>query len=514
MRPEVEAQLDEGIREARTQVAPATYNAHWHQALAGNPFAEALPLLKSRVEALRSLAVLPHYDPKARAAPREIRAFNAKATPAFLQPLTRHYDLHMAMITNLHMGYADRNPLDPKYAANVNRLADAAAAAAEEPAARLDWSGPASALLLIGNSGMGKTTSIRHILSSIPQAVAHSSYAGQSLTRFQLIHLYVETPSDASTKGLASEVFGAIDTALGTDLRNFYLRKQGAARDDAGDMTGILGHLGLGLLVIDEIQNLNVAHSGGPIRTLNFLTYLTNQLNVPIILVGTPEAESFIFKKFRLIRRTTGQGVTEWHNLTGDEFRLFLESLWTYQYTAVETPLTKEHADAMYQESQGNIDVAIKIYRLAQQIAIERGDKKGQEDERITPSLIRSAARKNLGALSTPLIYLRERNLERIGRYGDLSLNRLSPTEAPPAVDKKEPTPSAATAGGTPGPPQQAEGTLTLPPEREGTESLPGTNTLLDLSRLPEEKRSSNYKQLQERGLILPIADWLEESVS
>ncbi|QAS59591.1 hypothetical protein [Clostridium septicum] len=48
--------------------------------------------------------------------------------------------------------------------------------------------------------------------------------------------------------------------------------------------------------------------------------------------------------------------------------------MWQYQYTKYHTELTKEISDLVYYESQGIIDIAIKIFSMAQIQAISTGE--------------------------------------------------------------------------------------------------------------------------------------------
>ena len=48
-------------------------------------------------------------------------------------------------------------------------------------------------------------------------------------------------------------------------------------------------------------------------------------------------------------------------------------ALWDYQWTKKEVPLTPEISDIMYEESQGIIDIAVKLYAMAQIRAIYSG---------------------------------------------------------------------------------------------------------------------------------------------
>ncbi len=64
----------------------------------------------------------------------------------------------------------------------------------------------------------------------------------------------------------------------------------------------------LGLLVIDEIQHLSLAKSGGSEKMLNFFVNLVNTIGVPVVLIGTMKALSVLQSEFRQARRGSGQG--------------------------------------------------------------------------------------------------------------------------------------------------------------------------------------------------------------
>lgn len=55
-------------------------------------------------------------------------------------------------------------------------------------------------------------------------------------------------------------------------------------------MNQVARNCALGILVIDEIQHLSLARSGGSEKMLNFFVNLINNVGVPVILVGTPKA--------------------------------------------------------------------------------------------------------------------------------------------------------------------------------------------------------------------------------
>ena len=238
---------------------------------------------------------------------------------------------------------------------------------------------------IIGISGMGKTSITDRILSFYPQVVMHLEYNGIELNTPQLVWLKLECPFDGSIKGLCLEFFLQIDDVLGT---NYYNKYRGGKNVPTNAMLPAIAQIcknyGLGVLVIDEIQNLNVAKSGGIEKMLNFFTSLINNVGIPIILIGTQGALDILRSKFRQARRSSGQGdiiITRLEK--DDDWKILLEALFNYQWTNKKFYLTEELSDALYEESIGIIDIAIKLYVKAQKEAILN------EMDIITPDLIK-----------------------------------------------------------------------------------------------------------------------------
>jgi hypothetical protein len=62
----------------------------------------------------------------------------------------------------------------------------------------------------------------------------------------------------------------------------------------------------LGLLVIDEIQHLSRAKSGGSEKMLNFFVTMSNTIGIPVLFVGTPKARDIFDLDLRSSRRAAG----------------------------------------------------------------------------------------------------------------------------------------------------------------------------------------------------------------
>jgi hypothetical protein len=234
-------------------------------------------------------------------------------------------------------------------------------------------------MTVVGISGIGKTKMLEQILQYFPQVIEHKDYAGEVLTLQQLIWLKVECPHDASLRGLCHTLLSQIDTALRTSPtvpeRNIETLLDQIERKVKSSFTGII--------VIDEMQNLSIGQAGGADKLLSFLLNLINRCGVPILFCGNPQLSDIFKKTFRNARRAEHGGVIEMDRLLQDEvWEYFVEELWELQWTNVRTPLTMALKIKLYELSAGILDVAVRIYKKAQELVI------GSEDERITEEVL------------------------------------------------------------------------------------------------------------------------------
>lgn len=256
----------------------------------------------------------------------------------------------------------------------------------------------ATGFTIIGISGVGKTTAVEVILSSYPQVIVHSQYRHRDLTLMQIVWLKLDCPFDGSIKGLCLNFFQAVDDLLGTNYSKNYTRGRPTVDELIPYMARVASLHGIGVLVIDEIQHLSEAKSGGSRKMLNFFVQLVNTIGVPVVLVGTYKALSILSGEFRQARRGSGQGDLVWDRMAEDEiWDLFIESLWRYQYVRQPCYLTPQLSHTLYDVTQGITDFAVKVYMLAQIRAIATGI------ETVTSSIIRSVAKDSL-RLAQPIL--------------------------------------------------------------------------------------------------------------
>lgn len=172
----------------------------------------------------------------------------------------------------------------------------------------------------------------------------------------------------------------------------------------------------LGVLVIDEMQNLAKSRRSCD-EILNFLVKMNNDIGVPVIRVGTNEAFPILQGNFRNARRGTGEGSVIWDRMMkDDEWDFFMEEMWEYQWTKLPTSFSEEINKVFYDESQGIIDIAIKLYKMVQWRAISLGGK-----ELISIDLIRQAAKDGLFLVRPMLDAIRSGDRDWMLKYKDIA---------------------------------------------------------------------------------------------
>lgn len=398
------------------EAVEAEYKEQMIEEYRGNPFIEALPPIYSKDEVVDKLVVYPNYNSKERMLDSHLRVHMVQRLFQCFQPLQVHLDLESRISRVIRQGYLARNPFRPEYAASLQDGYRMIQNLNLDLCSNKRFRTTAAGFTIIGVSGMGKTTAVNRILATMPQIIVHSQYRGVKFSMCQLVWLKLDCPYDGSIKGLCMEFFSKVDSLLGTN----YYKKHVSGRHTVDSMLSIMSqvarHTGLGMLVIDEIQHLKQAKSGGSEKMLNFFVTLVNTIGVPVVLIGTTKAMSVLQSEFRQARRGAGQGDMVWERLKKDSnWDLLMGALWDYQWTKKEVPFTPEISDIMYEESQGIIDIAVKLYAMAQIKAIYSGI------EEVNAGLIKQVAQENLKLVQPMLEALKSGDMRRISQFEDIS---------------------------------------------------------------------------------------------
>ena len=377
-----------------TQRGDALYTPSARALSRGNPWIEALPDNLSDEELFQALRGKIPYDENERTLDYYQREACVQSLAHVFIPLGETGEIARKIDAAIREGYVSRNPLVSGWNREMGKLQECVQSRDADFHHLSGNNANACGFCLVGDSGMGKTSAVNHTLAIYPQALYHSSYNGTSFPCVQIVWMRLECPQDASVKGLCSEFFMEFDRITGENTFHKFAAGGRATTDQMIPQMAMLAQRhGLGLLVIDEIQNLSAAKSGGAQRMLNFIVQLVNKIGLPVLLVGTPPAIGLLSADLMTIRRSTGQqGMTCLSPLERDTFdwKALVKGIWKYQWTAEKTPLSQELQDELHALSHGNIDAAIKLFMETQRLAIRNG--RMGNAEIMTPELLRQAA--------------------------------------------------------------------------------------------------------------------------
>jgi hypothetical protein len=381
----------------------------------GNPLIEALPPIYSKKEVMKLITVEPLYNEGERDFEPHYRSHCIVRLLKYFQPLVTHVDIEGRISRAIRQGYVSKNPATRQYAEKLAQGAEAIKQKTNDLEAVYGTNSTGVGFTVIGLSGVGKTTSIERILSLYPQKILHTHYKGEPLFLTQLVWAKIDCPFDGSLKGLCMNFFSYVDRILGTSYSKKFLSERMAVHDALPKMAQIATLHCLGLLVVDEIQHLHQAKGTGSEMMLNFFVTLVNTIGVPVVLIGTTKALPILQSEFRQARRGSGQGDLLWDRMQNDlSWEIMLKSMWKYQWTKNHTPLSEELKNILYYESQGIIDIALKLYLMAQMKVI------ADESETITVKSIKEVAAEKLRLVQPALDALRSGDVKKMMMYDDI----------------------------------------------------------------------------------------------
>lgn len=435
----------------------AVYLAQDVPAYRNNQFIEALPPILENPEIIDRMQRLLFVSPEERAAPSHVRMHLIQDIEGnFLQPLTVHVNLFSDISILIRKGYVKRNPKNADFLATLAEGHQAVRGSQPPPQQTL---GPGAGLTLIGMSGVGKSTSVEAVLRCYPQVISHPQLQGPLQYVLQLCWLKLSCPPDGSIKGLCLQFFAEVDRLLGTNYQELHVRSHATVEKLRVAMTQVAFVHGLGLLIIDEVQNLSEAKSGGDRLMMNFFKLLRDVMRVPLVTIGTKAAESILGGNFQNARRHAGFPVFDRMKLD-EEFELFCESLFDGQYLQEPIKADREMCSLLHLLSQGITDVVVKLFIQAQSRALTT------HVEKLSCELIKQVYVDSFELLHPFLEVMRQGQEVDERRFDRLMLDRQLQAMAAPNYLPPEPKQHVASVAAAP--PRAPQKTATAPERPPG----------------------------------------------
>lgn len=380
-----------------------------------NPFIARLPPLRSQLQLLDALAARPEYDEQERGYAASLRKHCIMRLGRYFEPLERQIQLADRFGMLLRQGYIGRNPLTHDYIRHLQNGAERIEAKSLTIPTSQPVENTATSFALAGCSGIGKSKAIEKVLHQYPQCIQHI----EPFSLLQITWLKLDCPHQGSPKQLCINFFSAVDRLVGTNYFNWYGSRRASVDEMMVHMAHVANLHALGVLVIDEIQHLNKTKIG-PDALLNFLVTLVNTIGVPVILIGTLSAIPLLQENFRQARRASGMGSLIWDRMPkGKAWDYFISQLWKYQWTRDPTALSPEIQEVLYDESQGILDIVVKLFMLAQLRVVSIGEVR-RGPEVLTAELLRKVAREDFRVVRPMLDALRANDTKALLKYDDL----------------------------------------------------------------------------------------------
>ena len=314
-----------------------------------------LPMMKSGDDLLSAMEVLPDYDNTVRTADAPMRLMALSDLYRIYVPsqmsLEIYSKLYLALLRSLQkkgtkMAIQQKNQ---NYKAIIQQ----------------EYSGimgGSDSFTIIGSSGIGKSSAISRAITLITENQVIE--VENPYTKI-IPCICVQCPFDSSVKGLLLEILRKVDETIDSNYYQNALKARTTTDMLIGSVSQVaLNHIGL--LVVDEIQNVCNSKNGKSL--VGMLTQLINNSGISICMVGTPESAVFFEQAIQLARRSLGlrYDVMEY----GTDFRMFCETLYSYQYVKQRTEITDAIIEWLYEHTSGNISVVVSLIHDAQEIAI------------------------------------------------------------------------------------------------------------------------------------------------
>lgn len=385
----------------------------------GNPLIEALPNFLSKKDVLSETLKLPAFNSAEVTHDDLKRDLYTERLDACIIPNTKFYKAYKKIYKLLLKSYKNRNPLDVRTKQLMNYIASKGKSV---PYPKSLENITAPSLFLTGLSGMGKTYMIEAILNLFfSQVIPHEEYKSKKLKIKQLLYIKFNVPSDGSRRTLCLNFFKAIDEVLGTNYEEENKNKNLANSDLELNMKKACLTHHIGLIVIDELQNLSLVKSGGAKQAMAFFESFSHEIKVSLLFIGTYDTYDIYSDSFKTARRMAKDGTIDLEQPLIDDpaWNQLVDILWRYQWVSSPIAITADIKNLLHDLTQGITFCTVTLLKFANVQAIE------DDEDTITEDIIHQAYKEEFKLFMPALDALRDKNYAAYDDLMPLAMRRL-----------------------------------------------------------------------------------------
>ena len=373
----------------------ATYQEWNMEELKGNPLIEALPKYLTLNEFLTCITKKPIFREEERFHMEIERDIYTERLDSCVIPCDEFYITYKRIYKLILKAYENRNPIKT----TSPQMMYSIASDGKIPHPYKNTTTSAPSIFITGLSGRGKSYMVEVILDRIfSQLITHEKYKNHALNIRQLLYVKINCPGDASRRALYLKFFHEVDKA--TQCTNY--EEENSNRnlqviDLERNMKKVCLTHCIALIIIDELQNLSVAKSGGARQTMQFFESIASEAFVSLVFIGTYDCFDIYDGSLKTARKMSKDGVIDLMKLERDDpyWLNLVAFLWNAQWT--QNPIrifpsknknqsdynettAKGILDALYFCTQGITVCTTTLLKHANCYAIERGIETINED--------------------------------------------------------------------------------------------------------------------------------------
>lgn len=401
-------------------ITPAKYRTSDVSAYQDNPLILGLPERLSPARFIKVLSRIIQAGITDVGMSDDDRIASLKNLRQMLIMTPQHLDLYNELYDLMCHGYVDRNPKRPEVISWSYDIADNHIPLENIERPLLDMANTtttADAMFITGISGNGKSLAVESILTTLfPTVIEHQT---DSFNEPQVTYLKVDMPHNANRSALIYQILTDLDRALakspyGKTVYAQSVKKSSGKYLDIASMMEVLRTVlvrhHVGLLIIDEFQNLQVASQRYRDEMLQFFDELSNVLSIPSVKIGTPDTLLIFDKKGRHKRRIGATFELSRFTQQQDCERM-MRALFAYQPLKNPVEMNEDMVTLLFELTAGVPSILITLWESCLIEAIRSGK------EKLSISLIKQTFKKRF-----PLMRMVTRNINqgKKGRHSDL----------------------------------------------------------------------------------------------